>query len=106
LIEGASASLRIGRDIYFDGTWRERADTRIPPGERAVMARAWSGGRTSVATGVRVTVEVHPDAYYEGLYQARMRGKVPPEARALYEQALARARGSHYIAEQRVIPIR
>ena len=106
VIDGAAAELRIGRDIYFDGTWHERADTRIPPGERAVMARAWRGGRTSAARGVRVTLEVHPDDFYEGLYQVRLRGTPAPEARALYEQALARARGTHYIAEQRVVPIR
>ncbi|MDB4961290.1 MAG: hypothetical protein JWP01_1289 [Myxococcales bacterium] len=106
VIEGATASLRIGRDIYFDGSWHERADTRIPPGERAVMARAWSGGRVASATGVRVTVEVHPDDYYEGLYQTRMRGKLAAEARALYKTALARARSTHYISEQRIVEIR
>ncbi len=105
VISGASAELRIGRDIYFDGTWHERGDTRIPPGERATLARGWRGGRTAAATGVRVTVEVHPDSYYEGLYQVRMRGELAPEARALYEQALGRARSTHYIAEQRVVPI-
>ncbi len=106
VIPGATAELRIGRDIYYDGKWHERADTRIPPGEKLAMARAWTGGRTGDATDVRVTVEVHPDDYYEGLYQARMRGTLAPEARALYEQALARARSTHYIAEQRVVPIR
>ena len=70
------------------------------------MARAWRGGRTGAATGVRVTVEVHPDDYYEGLYQVRMRGTLAREARAMYEKALARARSTHYIAEQRVVPIR
>lgn len=105
VIEGASAELRIGRDIFFDGSWHERADTRIPPGERATLARAWRGGRTGAATGVRVTVEVHPDSYYEGLYQVRMRGELAPAARTLYQQALAQARSTHYIAEQRVVPI-
>ena len=105
MIKGATAELRIGRDIYFDGTWHERGDTRIPPGERATLARGWRGGRTTAATGVRVTVEVHPDSYYEGLYQVRMRGELAPEARTLYEQALARARSTHYIAEQKVVPI-
>ncbi|MBA3457141.1 MAG: c-type cytochrome [Deltaproteobacteria bacterium] len=106
VIEGASAELRIGRDIYFDTAWHERADTRIPPGERAVLARAWRGGRTGAATAARITVEVHPDSYYEGLYAVRLRGKLAPEARALNEQALARARSTHYIAEQRTIPVR
>jgi len=106
VIPGATAELRIGRDIYFDGTWHERADTRIPPGEKLAMARAWTGGRTGDATGVRVTVEVHPDDYYEGLYQVRMRGTLAPEARALYVTALARARSTHYISESRVVTIR
>ena len=104
-IEGARAELRIGRDIYFDGRWHERADTRIPPGERTVMARAWTQGATARATGARITVEVYPDEYYERLYALRLRGKLAPEARALTEQALARARANRYIAEQRVIAI-
>ena len=33
------AELRIGRDVYWDGSWHERSDTRIPPGESVTMAR-------------------------------------------------------------------
>ena len=104
-IAGASDALRIGRDVYFDGTWHERADTRIPPGEAATMARAWTGGRTAEAALARVTVEVHPDAYYEGFYAQALAGKLAPGARALYEQALARAKASPYIADQRDVEI-
>lgn len=105
-IPGARAEHRIGRDIYFDTQWRERADTRIPPGERVVMARAWTRGGTDRATAARVTVEVHPDAYYEYLYARRLAGNQTAEARALTEAALARARATHYVAEQRLVPIR
>ena len=105
-IAGARAELRIGRDVSFDGTrWHERADTRIPPGEAVTMARAWTGGRTGDAVAARVTVVVEPDAYYEALYARTLAGRLAPAARALYQQALARARTSHYIAEQREVPI-
>ncbi|HEU4735157.1 MAG TPA: c-type cytochrome [Kofleriaceae bacterium] len=104
-ITGASDRRRIGRDLVFDGTWHERADTRIPPGEATTLARAWTAGRTAEATAARITVEVHPDEFYERFYAARLAGTLAPAQRALYEQALARARGSHYLAEQRDVPI-
>ncbi len=99
-IEGASSRMRIGRDMKFDGSWHELEDTRIPPGELRMMARAWSGGRTAQATRARVTVEVHPDDYYEHFYQARLAATMPAAQRALYEQALARTRRSQYRGEQ------
>jgi hypothetical protein len=104
-IAGATDRRRIGRDIWFDGTWHERADTRIPPGEATVFARAWAAGRTAEATAARVTVEVHPDEFYERFYAEKLAGTLAPAQRALYEQAQARARGSHYVAEQRDVPI-
>jgi mono/diheme cytochrome c family protein len=105
-IDGARAELRIGRDVVFtDKGWVERADTRIAPGETRPFARAWSGGRTAEAAFARVTVEVHPDDYYERLYTQELQGRLAPDARALYEQAAARARGTHYIAEQRDVKI-
>jgi mono/diheme cytochrome c family protein len=99
-ITGAVAETRIGRDVTFDTAWRERSDTRLPPGNTATMARAWTAGRTAQATAARITVEVHPDAFYERLYTERLAVKLPPATRAAYETALARARGSHYVAEQ------
>jgi len=104
-IAGARDELRIGRDVYYDGSWHERADTRIPPGEAVTMARAWKAGRTGDAAFARVTVEVHPDAYYERFYANQLAGTLAPGARALFLEAAARAAASHYIAEQREIPI-
>jgi mono/diheme cytochrome c family protein len=105
-IDGAAASLRIGRDIYHDGTrWHERADTRIPPGERRTMAHAWTAGRTAEAAIARVTVLVHPDDYYERLYETRLAGKLVPARRALYVEALARAKRARYVALERDIAI-
>ncbi|MDB4956241.1 MAG: hypothetical protein JWO36_3810 [Myxococcales bacterium] len=106
-IDGAKAELRIGRDIYSDRDgWHERADTRIPPGETRTMARAWTAGTTGDAAAARVTVEVHPDAYYERVYADRLAEPVAAELRVQYEHAQARAKGSHYLAEQRDVPIR
>jgi mono/diheme cytochrome c family protein len=98
----ASDVRRIGRELTYDGSWHERTDTRILPGAKMVMARAW---KTDRARSARVTVEVHPDALYEQIYASRLASSPKPGARPLLEQALARARTSHYIAEQRVISI-
>lgn len=104
-IAGAISRYRIGRDVWFDGAWHERADTRIPPGEAVTVARAWTAGRTAEATAARITVEVHPDDFYERFYAARLPRATDPTQRALYQQALARATGSHYVAEQRDVPL-
>ena len=105
LIDGATSRLRIGRDMMFDGSWHEREDTRIPPGEVRTMARAWSGGRTAQTAQARVTVEVVPDDYYEHFYEAKLAGSMPAAQRSLYEQALTRARRSHYRGGQILVPI-
>jgi mono/diheme cytochrome c family protein len=105
LIYGATARMRIGRDMMFDGSWHEREDTRIPPGEVRTMVRAWSGGRTAQATHARVTVEVSPDDYYEHFYEAKLAGTMPAAQRRLYEQALARTRRTQYRGGQILVPI-
>ncbi|HUJ58975.1 MAG TPA: c-type cytochrome [Kofleriaceae bacterium] len=105
-IAGARGELRIGRDVFHDASgWHERGDTRIPPGEVARLARGWTGGRTAEAAFARITVEVQPDAYYERFYADRLAAPPPADARAEYEQALARARASHYVAARRDVAI-
>ena len=98
----ATDKQRIGRDIYFDTEWHERADTRIPPGETLTMSRAW---KLTGAVTARVTLEVHPDDYYERLYASQLKKQMPAERKKLYEEALARARSRHYIAERRAVRI-
>jgi len=102
-IEGARGELRIGRDIYYDGGWHERSDTRIPPGGKVTLAKAWRDGRVTEAVAARITVEVHPDDYYESFYANRLAGT--PPTRALYEAALARAKSTHYVAERRDVAL-
>ncbi len=106
VIAGARAEQRIGRDVEYDGkAWHERADTRIAPGQMIAMARAWSGGRTKETAIARVSVEVRPDDYYERLYAQLLAGNLSPDTRKLYEQAAARVRGTHYVAEQRDVAL-
>lgn len=105
-VAGARDRVRIGRDIEWrDNRWIEHADTRIPPGERMAMVRAWTGGRVAEARTARIVVEVHPDDYYARLYELRLAGKLPAARRALYEQALAKARASRYIAVTQNVPV-
>jgi mono/diheme cytochrome c family protein len=104
-IAGATTRYRIGRDIWFDGRWHERADTRIPPGEAARVARAWTGGRTAEAIAARIAIEVHPDDFYERFYAERLAGPLVPGQRALYQQAQARALAARYVVEQRDVPL-
>ncbi len=94
--------MRIGRDIYWDGVWHERADTRIPPGETRTLAQTWKAPNARAA---HVTVEVHPDDYYEHFYADRLTGPLDPAIRAQYEKALERARASYYVAEDRYLAI-
>jgi mono/diheme cytochrome c family protein/ribosomal protein L40E len=103
-IEGARDETRIGRDLWFDGTWHERADTRIPPGEKVTFVKAWRDGRAKQAAVARVTVEVWPDDYYEKFYKQRLATNPPAAIRAEYERAQVRASG-HYIAEQRDVQL-
>jgi hypothetical protein len=112
VVAGVKRRLSVGDAVLIVGLWPlyaplsfARADTRIPPGEATVFARAWTAGRTAEATAARVTVEVHPDEFYERFYAEKLAGTLAPAQRALYEQAAARARGSHYVAEQRDVPI-
>jgi mono/diheme cytochrome c family protein len=95
----ASNVYTIKRAIHYDGkAWHETSDTRIPPGDKRSIARAW---RTNSATHARVTIEVHPDAFYELIYAQRLKGKINATQKALYEQALATAIGRRYVAETR-----
>lgn len=98
----ATAKQRIGRDIWFDGEWHEKADTRIPPGETLVFVRSW---KTTAAVTARITLDVVPDDYYERLYTTQLAKKLPPERRKLYEQALAIGKSRRYVAERRDVRI-
>ncbi len=105
-IAGARAEYRIGRDIAWTDTgWVEHADTRIPPGERVVVARAWQKGRVAEAKFARIAIRVSPDDYYLRLYEGRLRGELDDAQRTLYDAALRRARSDVYTVDERSVPI-
>jgi mono/diheme cytochrome c family protein len=92
-IPGTRHAMRIGRDVVFEaGAWRERADTRIRPGDSAALSHSWQRD----GAVVRVSVEVQPEAYYEAIYAGDPR----------FAAALAAARATRYVAERRDIPVR
>ncbi len=106
-IDGAYAEQRVGRHLVYDKGWKEIEDTRIPPGESLELARAWKEGRVDKAAWARIRVRVEPDEYYERFYVRRLRNKKLPAAeRAMFEEALRGTRDSHYVAIDRLVPIR
>lgn len=105
-IRGARAEKRIGRQLTFKKKFIELEDTRIPPGESIELAAAWKQGRVAEATHARIVVRVAPDDYYEGLYRNRLEDKLDADIRAMFEDALRRAENSHYVAVDRLVPIK
>ncbi len=99
----ASSVYTLKRGIHHDGkAWHETSDTRIPPGDKRSIARAW---KAPTATTARITIEVHPDAFYEQIYTQRLKGRINPTQRTLYEAALATAIARRYVAEVRTVAI-
>ena len=92
-----SGSTASGTSAPTPGLHRARPSRSRAPGQTA--------GRTAEATAARFTLEVHPDEFYERFYAAKLPHARDAAQRALYEQALARATRSHYVAEQRDVPI-
>ncbi len=91
---GHSTTLR--RDVIFDGAeWLERADDRIPHGERREVA--WQGPAPAGVTRVVGRIRVRPDAFYERFF-AELLAQTPTDdpARPSLEEALARTRASPY----------
>ncbi len=106
LINGASASLRIGRHLEYDGKFVQIEDTRIPPDQSLELARGWKDGRVSEAKWARIRVRVEPDEYYERLFTNRLKGKLTDEVRAYFTEALAITKASKYVALERKILLR
>jgi mono/diheme cytochrome c family protein len=105
-IEGATATLRIGRHLVTGGGMREAEDTRIPPGEYAELAAAWTRGRVPEASHAEIAVRVEPDEFYERFYRARLRRELPDDERAMFEEALRLTEESKFTALRRRVPIR
>jgi mono/diheme cytochrome c family protein len=101
----ATKTQRIGRQLVYQGAWKQLADTRIAPGGTLEFAPAFDAALARGATLVRVTLRMHPDDYYETFYTTMLRGQLPAAARPLLEQALASARKSRFVVMTRDLPL-
>ena len=60
-LEAGAVEHVIQRRVVFEGgDWVEKHDTRLMPGEKAVLLAPWSGGDR-----IRAWLEVHPDDFYD-----------------------------------------
>jgi mono/diheme cytochrome c family protein len=105
-IRDARREMRIGRHLVYDTAFRELADTRIPPGQSRTLSAAWKGAGARRAAAARVVLRVAPDEYYERFYERRLASRLPADQRTLFEAALKQARAAHYVALDRLVPIR
>jgi len=84
----------IQRRVEYDGSdWREIADTRLLPGQTAMVEIGWKDAKRA-----RLWLEVRPDEFYHAVTYAQLRRDLPkasPAARLIAE-ADARARASVY----------
>ncbi|MGH7556800.1 MAG: multiheme c-type cytochrome [Gemmatimonadota bacterium] len=92
----ATRRTTLRRDVVFDGAeWVERADDRIPYGQRREIA--WQGPAPAGAARVLGRIRVRPDAFYERFF-VELLEQTPADdpARPHLEEALARARESPF----------
>jgi len=86
---------------FVNGEWIERFDTRLSPGESAVLDLPWpAGGR------VRFWLEVHPDDFYDhDVYDALLRDlpKGGPAARLIAEADKHAGRARFRLFETEII---
>ncbi len=91
---GSEVTHVIQRRVEYDGTdWREIVDTRLLPGQTAMVEIAWKDSKRA-----RLWLEVRPDEFYHAVTYAQLRRDLPkasPAARLIAE-ADARARASVY----------
>jgi hypothetical protein len=97
----SAAEIVIQRRVVFEnGEWIEKRDTRLHPGETAVLKVPWAD-----AAAVRMWIEVHPDDFYDhDVYDGLLAGlaKDGPEYRLIAE-ADRRARTSRFTLFETVI---
>ncbi|HLO76974.1 MAG TPA: multiheme c-type cytochrome [Magnetospirillum sp.] len=93
-IGGSERGHVIQRRVEFvAGQWVERSDTRLAPGQSAVLEMAWpKSGR------VRMWLEVYPDDFYDHQVYAPLSRTLPNESpvAGLIAEASRRAKGSRF----------
>ena len=99
MIDGTGQRLVIARDVSLDLS-AEYSDTRLPPGQTAVLD--YVRPRSPDAILLVMTVRVEPDAFYSRFFQALLESDLGKESRMLIAQALGESNGSVFaIFEER-----
>ena len=107
VLPGTEKQQTIGWDVRFEeGEWKERFDTRIPPGQRLKHRFAWA--QPGKADKVRVWLEVQPDHFYHvHFYPAHLRRTdLSTEGRKLIERALDESGKTVYTIYDQVLPLK
>ena len=92
--QGSEATYVIQRRVEYDGSdWREVSDTRLLPGQTAVVEIAWKDAQRA-----RVWLEVQPDDFYHSVTYAQLRRDLPKAGipARLIAEADSRAQASIY----------
>lgn len=98
VVQGTMQEKIIGWDVRFEGgEWKERFDTRIPPGEKAESIFRWAV--PIEAKKIRAWVEVHPDHFYHNhFYPAYLQDNSnSAEGRRLIQKALEESGRTSYV---------
>ena len=99
MIDVTGQRLVIARDVSLDLS-AEYSDTRLPPGQTAVLD--YARPRSPDATLLVMKVHVEPDAFYSRFFQALLESDLGKESRMLIAQALSESNGSVFaIFEER-----
>lgn len=101
VIEGSRVEKVIAREVELDLS-RELRDTRLRPGQRAVLT--YRGVVPAPGTVARASVIVEPDAFYERFFETLLR-EGAGAGQAQIEEALAAARRSPFTVFVRLIPL-
>ncbi len=83
----------IARQVSLDVS-REIADTRLPPGGRAILS--YHASKLPNAQNLVLAIRVEPDAFYNSFYKAKLDAQLPTSERINLEKALEQTRRSPY----------
>lgn len=106
VVPGTMQEKIIGWDVRFEGgEWKERFDTRIPPGEKVESIFRWAA--PIEAKKIRAWVEVHPDHFYHNhFYPAYLQdNSISAEGRRLIQKALEESGRTSYVLFEKVVQL-
>ena len=101
VVAGSREERVIARDVALDLS-RERADTRLLPGAKAVLEYRRRVDR--VGLRARVSVVVYPDAFYTDFFESLL-AQGAERGEALIREALGATRRSSFTVFERELPL-